>query len=34
MAPMNNSSDADDEGELVECFGEKDEEDFWFTDGN
>ena len=32
MAAMNNTSDADDEGELVGCFGEKDNEDFWFTD--
>ena len=33
MAAVNDSSDADDEGELVGCFGEEDDEDFWFTDG-
>ena len=33
MAAVDNSSGADDEGELVGCFGEEDNEDFWFTDG-
>jgi hypothetical protein len=33
MAAMDDSSNADDEGELVGCFGEEDNEDFWFTDG-
>ena len=33
MAAVDDSSDADDEGELVGCFGEEDDEDFWFTDG-
>ena len=32
MAAVDDSSDADDEGELVGCFGEEDDEDFWFTD--
>ena len=32
MAAMDDSSDADDEGELVGCFGEEDNKDFWFTD--
>ena len=27
------SSNADDEEELVGCFGEEDDEDFWFMDG-
>ena len=33
MAAVDDSSDADDEGELAGCFGEEDDEDFWFTDG-
>ena len=33
MAAMNNSSDTDDEEELVGCFREEANEDFWFTDG-
>ena len=33
MAAVDDSSDADNEGELVGCFGEKDNKDFWFTDG-
>ena len=33
MAAVDDSSDADNEGKLVGCFGEKDHEDFWFIDG-
>ena len=33
MAAVDNSSNADDEGGLVKCFGENDNEDFWFMDG-
>ena len=33
MAAMDNSGNADNEEELVGCFGEEDNEDFWFTDG-
>ena len=33
MAAVDDSNDADNEGELVGCFGEEDDEDFWFTDG-
>ena len=33
MAAVDDSSDADDEGELVGCFGEEDHDDFWFMDG-
>ena len=33
MADMDDSSNADNEGELVGYFGEEDNEDFWFTDG-
>ena len=33
MAAMDNSGNADNEEELVGCFGEEDDEDFWFTDG-
>ena len=32
MAAMDDSSDADNEGELVGCFGEEDNKDFWFMD--
>ena len=33
MAAMDDSSNAGDERELVGCFGEEDNKDFWFTDG-
>ena len=33
MAAVDDSSDADDEGELVGYFGEEDDEGFWFTNG-
>ena len=33
MAAVDDSSNADNEGELVGCFGEEDNEDFWFIDG-
>ena len=33
MSAVDDSSNADNEGELVGCFGEEDDEDFWFTDG-
>ena len=33
MAAMDDSSNAYDEGELVGCFREEDDKDFWFTDG-
>ena len=33
MADVDDSSDADDEEELVGCFGEEDDEDLWFMDG-
>jgi hypothetical protein len=32
MAAVDNSSDADNEGELVGCFGEEDNKGFWFMD--
>ena len=32
MAAVDDSSNADNEGELIGCFGEEDDEDFWFTD--
>ena len=32
MAAVDDSSDADNEGELVRCFGEEDNEDFQFMD--
>ena len=32
MAAVDDSSNADDDEELVGCFGEEDNEDFWFTD--
>ena len=33
MAAVDDSSNADDEGELVGCFGEEDNEDLWFKGG-
>ena len=33
MAAVDDSSNADNEGELVECFGEEDDEDLWFKGG-
>ena len=33
MAAVDDSSDVDDKEELVGCFGEEDNEDFWFMDG-
>ena len=32
MAVVDDSSDADNGGELVGCFGEEDDKDFWFMD--
>ena len=33
MAAVDDSSNTDDEGELVGCFGEENNEELWFTDG-
>ena len=33
MVAVDDCSNANNEGELVECFGEEDNEDFWLTDG-
>jgi hypothetical protein len=33
MAAVDDSSDVDGKEELVGCFGEEDNKDFWFMDG-